>query len=108
MTLSRQGREGPEDLRGIITVIDERHDQRGRHVQRVNLHGARILVTGQSLYDLPWLSVIKHVHNIAAPESMGGTGIEKWTPSASARFTACFSQLRMVSSVTAHSGGDGW
>lgn len=34
----------------------------------------------------------------------GVTGIEKCTPSASARLTACFSQLRMVSSVTAHNG----
>lgn len=39
------------------------------------------------------------------------TGIEKCTPSASARFTACFSQLRIVSSVTGHNGsrrGGGW
>ena len=49
----------------------------------------------QSLDNFSRLAVIKHVHDIA---------VAKCTPSAFARFTACFSQLRMVSSVTDHSG----
>ena len=62
-------------------------------------------MTSQCLDDFPGLAVIEHVHDIAVPEGVCGvTGIEKCTPSASARLTACFSQLRMVSSVTAHNG----
>ncbi|SVS99380.1 Uncharacterised protein [Klebsiella pneumoniae] len=61
---------------------------------------------GQRLVDLPELPVIKHVHDIAVPEGMRRHGDRN-----SARFTACFSQLRIVSSVTGHNGSrrrGGW
>ena len=99
---SLQGRQCTQDLRSIPTVTCERHCQRGSHIQRknsgINLHRTWIPVTSQCLDDFPGLAVIEHVHDIAV------TGIEKCTPSASARFTACFSQLRIVSSVTGHNG----
>ena len=91
--------QGAKDLRGISPITGKGNGQGGSHVQRkypgIDFHRARILMPGQCLDDLPGLPVIKHVHDI---------GIEKCTPSASARFTACFSQLRIVSSVTGHNG----
>ena len=94
--------------RSIPPVTCERHCQRGSHIQckhsGINLHRTWIPVTSQCPDDFPGLAVIKHVHDMAVPEGVGVTGIEKCTPSASARLTACFSQLRMVSSVTAHNG----
>lgn len=100
--------QGAKDLRGISTITGKGNGQGGSHVQRkypgIDFHRARILMPGQCLDDLPGLPVIKHVHNIAVTESMRRHGDRKCTPSASARFTACFSQLRIVSSVTGHNG----
>lgn len=101
-----QGRQCTQDLRSIPTVTCERHCQRGSHIQckhsGINLHRTWIPVTSQCPDDFPGLAVIEHVHDIAVPEGMWCDRNRKCTPSASARFTACFSQLRIVSSVTGH------
>nr|EFR3780994.1 hypothetical protein [Escherichia coli] len=61
-------------------------------------------MTKQCQDDFPGLAVIEHVHDIAVPEGVWCDRYRKVSPPASARLTANFSQLRMVSSVTAHNG----
>lgn len=66
--------QGAKDLRGISPITGKGNGQGGSHVQRkypgIDFHRARILMPGQRLDDLPGLTVIKHVHDIAVPESM--------------------------------------
>ena len=66
--------QGAKDLRGISPITGKGNGQGGSHVQRkypgIDFHRARILMPGQCLDDLPGLPVIKHVHDIAVPESM--------------------------------------
>lgn len=99
--------QGAKDLRGISPITGKGNGQGGSHVQRkypgIDFHRARILMPGQCLDDLPGLPVIKHVHNIAVTESMRRYRNRKMH-AITARFTACFSQLRIVSSVTGHNG----
>ena len=96
-----QGRQCTQDLRSIPPVTCERHCQRGSHIQckhsGINLHRTWIPVTSQCLDDFPGLAVIEHVHDIAVPEGM-------WCDRNRKVYPVCFSQLRMVSSVTAHNG----
>ncbi len=70
--------QGAKDLRGIATVTGKGNGQGGSHVQRkypgIDFHRARILMPGQRLDDLPGLTVIKHVHDIAVPDWCAGAG----------------------------------
>ena len=65
----------PQYIGRIPPVTRKRHGQCGRHIQRkhsgIHLHRARIPVPDQRLNDLPGLAVIKHMYDIAVPESMG-------------------------------------